>query len=330
PVYGLPQRAEPLYLSRAGIESFWTVYLEDTGTLYIQYNRVQSGIGGLVREIQEILDQEVVERVVLDLRLNPGGDNTTYRSLLDLLSTDTRINRPGHFFTILGRQTFSAASNFATELENRTHTIFVGEPMGGSPNLFGDVVPITLPNSRIQIFISARYWEKSSPDDNRVWIEPDLPASLSSQDFFSKLDPSMDAILAFDPSSGYIPAYNPILEPSLPNEWESADVRDPYVVEFEGTYYMFYAGQDVNGASSIGYATSQNGRKWFRSKSNPVLMGSGEGYDGYGVSAPAIHREGDVWAMYYAAIEKPGGRPTAIGRATALSLKGPWERSEIP
>ncbi|HKJ37931.1 MAG TPA: hypothetical protein VJ972_04090, partial [Anaerolineales bacterium] len=72
PVFGLPERPEPLYLSRAGSESFWTTYLEDSGTLYIQYNRVQSGIGTLTREIQEILDQQDVERVILDLRLNPG------------------------------------------------------------------------------------------------------------------------------------------------------------------------------------------------------------------------------------------------------------------
>ena len=330
PVFGLPERPEPLYLSRAGSEAFWTAYLEDSGTLYIQYNRVQSGINTLNQEIREILDQRDVERVILDLRLNPGGNNTTYASFVDLLSTHPEINRPGRFFTILGRQTFSAASNFATELENQTHTIFVGEPMGGSPNLFGDVKPVTLPNSKVQIFISARYWPKSTPEDTRLSIEPDISAPLSSQDFFNNIDPSMEAILAFDSDNGYVPAYNPILEPSLDHEWESTDVRDPYVVEFEGTYYMFYAGQDASGAPSIGYATSDNGRKWFRSKSNPVLVGNGEGFDGYGVTAPVVRREGEVWALYYAAIDRSGARPTSIGRATASSLEGPWERSDIP
>jgi hypothetical protein len=191
PVFGLSERPEPLYLSRAGSEAFWTTYLEDTHTLYIQYNRVQSGIAALNREIRNILDQQDVERVILDLRLNPGGNNTTYAPFLDLLSTDPEINRPGHFFTILGRQTFSAAANFATELENNTHTIFVGEPMGGSPNLYGDVRQVILPNSKIEIFISDLYWQKSSYEiglgiatsaDGIEWIRADEPFLISQDE----------------------------------------------------------------------------------------------------------------------------------------------------
>jgi len=329
PIFGLPERPKPLYLSRAGSESFWTTYLEDSSTLYIQYNRVQAGIGTLVREIQDILDQQEVERVILDLRLNPGGNNTTYASFLDLLTNNPEINRPGHFFTILSRQTFSAAANFTTELENQTHTLFVGEPMGGSPNLYGDVIPITLPNSKIQISISARYWQKSTPEDKRIWIEPDIPAPLSSQDFFDNIDPSMEAIMAFDPDSAFTLANNPILEPNPKDEWETVDVRDPYVLEVDDIYYMFFAGQDANGVSSIGYAVSENGRKWFRRAPNPILTGNGEGFDANGVTAPVVRLEDDVWVLYYAAIEEPGGRPTSIGRATAESPRGPWVRDEV-
>jgi len=329
PVFGLPERPEPLYLSRAGSESFWTTYLEDTNTLYIQYNRVQSGIGRLTREIQDILNQQDVERVILDLRLNPGGNNTTYTPFLELLTNNPEINRPGHFFTILGRQTFSAAANFATEMENQTHTLFVGEPMGGSPNLYGDVRPITLPNSKIQIFISALYWEKSTPEDDRIWIEPDIPAPLSSQDFFNSIDPSMEAILDFDPDEVFILANNPILEPNASDEWEATDVRDPYVLEADGIYYMFFAGQDTNGASSIGYAVSENGKKWFRRAPNPILTGDGEGFDANGVTAPVVRIEDGIWTLYYGAIEN-GTRPTSIGRATAESPRGPWIRDEVP
>ncbi|HJS28118.1 MAG TPA: hypothetical protein VJ768_00740, partial [Anaerolineales bacterium] len=139
--FGLPERPEPLFLSRAFSENHWFTYLEDSGTLFIQYNQVGPGTDLMAQEIREFLDGQEVERVILDMRLNFGGDNTTFRSFLELLSEDPRVNQPGRFFTIIGRQTFSAAANFATELENRTHVIFVGEPMGGSPNLYGDTVP---------------------------------------------------------------------------------------------------------------------------------------------------------------------------------------------
>ena len=140
----------------------------------------------------------------------------------------------------------------------------------------------------------------------------------------------MEAILAFETNTGYIPGSNPILEPNALNDWESTDVRDPYVVEFDGLYYMFYAGQDLNGAPSIGYATSENGRKWYRTDQNPILSGSGSGFDGYGVTAPVVRVENGLWVMYYAALETEGGRSTSIGRATAESPDGPWTRSEAP
>ena len=85
-----------------------------------------------------------VDRVVVDLRNNGGGDNTTYRHLLEVIQ-DPAIDRPGRLDLLIGRLTFSAAANFATEVETTTGATFVGEPMGGSPNLYGDARPTDLP-----------------------------------------------------------------------------------------------------------------------------------------------------------------------------------------
>jgi hypothetical protein len=201
---GLPQQSRPLYLQHRSDENFWYTFLPETRTLYIQYNRVQrqtaSGLTLLEfsREIETFIEENEVERVVLDLRHNPGGDNTTYGSFLSRLSDNTLINQPGKLFTIIGRQTFSAATNFATDLERRTETLFIGEPTGGSPNLYGDTVPIRLPNSQIVVQVSGRYWQKSDPNDTRPAIEPDIPVALSSEDFFSGRDPALEAILSYE------------------------------------------------------------------------------------------------------------------------------------
>ena len=81
---------------------------------------------------------------MVDLRNNGGGDNTTYRHLLAVLQ-DPAIDRPGQLDVLIGRLTFSAAANFATEVERTTDAIFVGEDMGGSPNLYGDARRVDLP-----------------------------------------------------------------------------------------------------------------------------------------------------------------------------------------
>ena len=65
------------------------------------------------------------------------------------MSSGTRRSTgPGELDVLIGRLTFSAAANFATESRRRPSATFVGEPMGGSPNLYGDARPTDLPVRR--------------------------------------------------------------------------------------------------------------------------------------------------------------------------------------
>ncbi|MCH8908295.1 MAG: hypothetical protein IH840_14500, partial [Candidatus Heimdallarchaeota archaeon] len=152
-------------------------------------------ISQFVREIVRFLEENFVDKVIVDLRHNPGGNNNSYKPFLDFLSQNEKFSTSGHLFTIIGRNTFSAATNFATDLEQLTNAIFIGEGTGGSPNLYGDPTSIILPNSRLSVQISTRYWEKSSPDDTCTSIEPDYDVGLSAEEYFEKNDPQLDFIL---------------------------------------------------------------------------------------------------------------------------------------
>jgi hypothetical protein len=111
-----------------------------------------------------------------------------------------QINQPGKLFTIIGRATFSAAMMLADDLEKHTNTLFVGEPTGASPNMYGDAERIVLPNSGLEVWASALHWVYSEPRDNRPWIAPDIPAELSSADYRARRDPALEAILGYAPS----------------------------------------------------------------------------------------------------------------------------------
>jgi len=89
----------------------------------------------------------------------------------------------------------SAAVNFTTEVEQSLHPIFVGEPTGEAPNLYGDVRPIVLPHSKIQVDVSSLYWQKSTADDTRRAIEPSIAVPLSSTDYFNGHDPTLETII---------------------------------------------------------------------------------------------------------------------------------------
>jgi C-terminal processing protease CtpA/Prc len=197
---GLPQRAAPLTLSRRN-EAFWLTTLDAGRVIYVQYNQVRRSTQGgeslsaFAHRLAAALDERPVRRMVLDLRHNGGGDNTTYGPLLGLLRQHRRFQRPGALYVIIGRQTFSAATNFVTELERARTAIFAGEPTGGSPNLYGDTRPVSLPNSRLVVQISARYWQKSMPTDTRDALAPQIAVALTSQDFFGGRDPVLAAVI---------------------------------------------------------------------------------------------------------------------------------------
>jgi len=172
----------------------WWRYLADSRTLFVQFNAVEAGTGPIVAEILARAREDDVARVVVDLRHNGGGDNTTLGPL-DAALRDPAINRPGHLDVIIGRVTFSAAANFATDLEQEAAVTFAGEAMGGSPNLFGDARRIDLPSGGQAVYMATRYWQRSTPDDDRLTIEPEIRAELSSADYFAGRDPVLQAIL---------------------------------------------------------------------------------------------------------------------------------------
>ncbi len=137
-----------------------------------------------------------VRRVVVDVRLNPGGDNHTYAPLFAVLRSKA-VNRPGRLVVLISRSTFSAAENFITDLERRTRAVFVGETSGGSPNLYGDATGVDLPAAGVYVNIATRYWQKSFAADTRVGIGPKVTVPLSSTVFFRGGDPVLAAALAW-------------------------------------------------------------------------------------------------------------------------------------
>jgi C-terminal processing protease CtpA/Prc len=187
----LPQR-DVMWLKDAANPMWWRV-LDDSRALYLQYNQVDS-TSTIADEVLARLAEGGVDRVVVDLRNNGGGDNHRYVHLLEALQ-DPLIDRPGRLYVLIGRLTFSAAGNFATEVEAKTGAIFVGEDMGSSPNLYGDVRKSPMRTIGLDVYIASIYWQKSTPDDPRITIEPDLPVPYSSADYFSDRDPVLDAAL---------------------------------------------------------------------------------------------------------------------------------------
>ena len=210
----------PLWL-RDPHNNFWFQHLTgaeaacaqgcEKGIAYVQFNAVQDRpqaggkpgetVEAFFNKVFESIEANKIDKLVLDMRLNGGGNN--YLNLpLTIGMIKSRVNKRGNLFVIIGRETFSAAQNTVNELEKYTNAIFVGEPTAATPNHFGDARNVVLPNSKISIRASTLWWQDMDPRDTRKWTAPQIAAELSSADYKANIDPAMAAILKFVPGGG--------------------------------------------------------------------------------------------------------------------------------
>jgi hypothetical protein len=179
-------------------------YRDSTDLLYLQYNVVAPPSDsvtaeGLAKRLGKIAHDRPIDKFVLDLRTNSGGSNRYAEPIIELLSTHPKINRRGTLYTLISRETFSAAGLMAMELERRTKTFFAGRPSGFAPNIWGETVPYQLPNSKIMAELSYAYHQGGMPDDPRPHLDVDLHVPMTSDQYFQNVDSTLIAVKEHDP-----------------------------------------------------------------------------------------------------------------------------------
>jgi len=202
--FPLPQRKDELWLAGHDKAFAWQV-LEPEHALYVQFNEVTAAdasgrtLADFAAEVVRTFEERKLARLIVDVRANGGGDNTTFGPLIQALQSPT-IDRPGVLFGLIGRHTFSAAGNFVTVLQRDTKAILLGEPTGGAPNQYGDARNVQLPHHPgILVRIATRYHSFGGPDDKRLTHEPNLLVPLRSADYFAGRDPVLRAALDYQP-----------------------------------------------------------------------------------------------------------------------------------
>jgi hypothetical protein len=212
-----------LWQSHPG-DIYWFQYVPATRLLYVQYNAVANKpdetIAAFFDRVFAVADKSVVDRFVLDIRNNGGGNNFLNKPILLGIIRHTTLDQKGKFFAIIGRETFSAAMNLTNQLERFTNVTFVGEPTGGKPNSYGDNTPIEAPNSKLKVFVSTLWWQDQDPRDTRQWIPPRIAADMSSVDYIQGSDPALKAIEEYTSSE---PIEERLRRDASAHEWNKTD-----------------------------------------------------------------------------------------------------------
>lgn len=190
----------PLYRQNPD-KFYWSQFDSEKKLLYVNYNQCKDMPSCTVSEFSQQLMMDLqsnteIQRLILDLRNNGGGNSELFRGFLTWLSTFERLNREGRLFVIVGRDTFSSALLNTYLLKFNTEAIFLGEPTGGKPNCYGEVKYLSLNSSGLYIRYSTKYYELIE-DDTLPSFMPDVPFEVTFKDYVQNIDPCMDWIYRY-------------------------------------------------------------------------------------------------------------------------------------
>jgi hypothetical protein len=181
-----PRVRTPLWQQRPN-STQWVTTLARGRVVYAVYSMTIGSTFEFAEDLARRARRKGVRRVVIDVRRNGGGNNSTYGSLAQALRTGP-LARRGLSVLLTSRITYSAASNFVGEVDARTRTRIVGEAAGGSPNNYGDRRQVELPSLGWTVYVAPQYVEVVR-GDRRTEVRPDVPVALTARAYFAGRDP---------------------------------------------------------------------------------------------------------------------------------------------
>ena len=191
----------PLYLKDLD-KIYYFEYLPEQKTVYVRHSQIQDQEGEDIptfyARLFDFIENNEVEKLILDVRLNGGGNNYKNKPIVTGIIANKKINQPGKFMVIIGRRTFSACQNLVNELHTYTNAIFVGEPTGENLNFYGDNRPVTFPKSGLNAYLSFAWWQDKPQWEGRQWLAPQIATGMTFEQYRSNQDPALEAALAFD------------------------------------------------------------------------------------------------------------------------------------
>ncbi len=121
----------------------------------------------------------------------------------------------------------------------------------------------------------------------------------------------------------------PVLEPNPSYGWEAGGLYKSWLLESEGTYYLFYNAKNRTSDPWIeqtGFATSSDLIHWTRHPANPVLkVGSGGAFDDRFASDPVVLKHESAWLMFYFGLCSDGHARDSVAFSDDLIY---WRKSE--
>ncbi len=195
-----PAGSTPRWIANAG-RQLAIEWLPRERVVYVALNVVgheeERGLLQMAEAVRDTILRRRPVGVVLDLRMNNGGDGNTIPNFLRPLVALPVLQTAGAFQVLIGPRTFSAAMMLLNELNRHTEALTVGWPTGGRPVHIGTETSFRLPLSGLRGSTATRL-EVAGRDaaDARPYAAPLVSAWPSGADLARGADPVLDAALA--------------------------------------------------------------------------------------------------------------------------------------
>ncbi|MEO7199092.1 MAG: hypothetical protein ABIY56_02630 [Dokdonella sp.] len=189
---------------------FHTDWWPEKSTYYVQFRSNKDEPGHPIRPFIERVEREVAAHsprfIVLDLRLDQGGDFTTTASLMKRIATLTDSIQ--HVYVLTSAWTFSAGNiSLALVKEHGGDKVSVlGDPVGDRVRIWAEGGDLQLPNSKLRIGYATGYHDYSKPcwgERGCFWVVLFFPTHVTS------FDPDVRVPFTFE---DYVHLRDPVLE----------------------------------------------------------------------------------------------------------------------
>jgi len=109
----------------------------------------------------------------------------------------------------------------------------------------------------------------------------------------------------------------PVLGTGPRGSFDERGVADPYAIRAGGRFYLFYLGTDRARRQRLGVARSDDGVRWEKLRSNPLLeLGEPGAFDEIGLGEPAVWSSGGWYWMLYTGRARGERRRIGLAKST--------------
>ncbi|MBU2870559.1 S41 family peptidase [Colwellia sp. E2M01] len=179
----------------AGIDALWYGMVLNSNAIYVKFGQYPSfeQMDKFGQNLLNYINENNVRQLILDLRGNWGGDFYVGVWLAYYLNLADSIDWLNGVYTLVDKDTFSAATINATQFKQLLNAKIVGEPTGSNPNGVQDMGTFELPHSGLMISYSKRVFRlQGKPNEPLI---PDVKVKYSWESYIAGEDNILEWVL---------------------------------------------------------------------------------------------------------------------------------------